>query len=328
MNFSSTVAEYCDISNESNIQFLSICYPYFISNAIFLKSLEITLVILIGFFNILLFKTIYDKQKEKLVFDKILMTIAIVDVFCSFDLTFYHIFTTLRKWPFGKTFCVIWNLFNTSLNTISVFHMLFFTWTILMSVSQPKTYQNNKLIKHPFRVSLIFWLVNFLIWIPVNVGYITSDYKTGQCQINYRPYYIEFFLEFILWFMPLILNAGMLLYFIKVLNEKQRIIVPAKRFSSTINVQQPQQSDQLKLSPSTKLSIIVIVYLLQWLPSCLISMIDSLCKCIPYDVSQATHRLTFTTALTNPISVLVLLNFYNRKRKKSTIIRDITISKF
>ncbi len=104
--------------------------------------------------------------------------------------------------------------------------------------------------------------------------------------------------------------------------------MPAKRFSSTINVQQPQQSDQLKLSPSTKLSIIVIVYLLQWLPSCLISMIDSLCKCIPYDVSQATHRLPFTTALTNPISVLVLLNFYNRKRKKSTIIRDITISKF
>ena len=60
MNFSSAVAEYCNISNESNIQFLSICYPYYISNAIFLKSLEITLVILIGFFNILLFKMIYS----------------------------------------------------------------------------------------------------------------------------------------------------------------------------------------------------------------------------------------------------------------------------
>ena len=56
-------------------------------------------------------KTVENSKRidKKLVFDKILMTIAIVDVFSSFDLIFYHIFTTLRKWPFGKTFCVIWS---------------------------------------------------------------------------------------------------------------------------------------------------------------------------------------------------------------------------
>jgi len=58
-------------------------------------------------------------------------------------------------------------------------------------------------------------------------------------------------------------------------------------------------SQNLNLTPEVKLSIILIVYLVQWFPSCLIWMIQSLCNCVPNDVSTVTYWLTFTVALTD-----------------------------
>ncbi len=65
-----------------------------------------------------------------------------------------------------------------------------------------------------------------------------------------------------------------------------------------------------KLKPETKLTIIILVYLGQWLPSCFIWMIDSLCKCVPNAVSTISYWLTFTVSLTDPILILVLNSNY------------------
>jgi len=70
-----------------------------------------------------------------------------------------------------------------------------------------------------------------------------------------------------------------------------------------------------KLKAETKLPIILIVYLVQWVPSCLIWMINSLCNCVPIGISKITYWLTFTVALTDSI-LLLALNTNFRKGNK------------
>jgi len=303
MNFST--AEFCEYSNETGFRYISICYPYYAFQSCLLTILEIGLGIATVFFNILVFKMIYDKKEKKKVFDQILMSHAIVDgVVGSIDLPIYHTYTTLGKWPFGETFCIMWNSLDSSLNTITILHMLYMSWVRLMSVIEPQTYLQNKIIKHPFIVSLLCWSTGFLIWIPVNIVYITSNYTEGQCSIPFKRDYIEFILTLVSWFLPLITIVCIFLYFIKTLKHKN--IEPA-----TLQAQSNKAKKiKFKSNVETKLSIILIVYLVQWTPSCLIWMIHSLCNCVPNDVSTMTYWLTFTVALTDPILILFLNSNY------------------
>jgi dopamine receptor D1 len=329
MNFS--IKDFCQNSNETGLDYLRICYPYFAFQSILLTILEIGLGVSTIIFNMIVFKMISNKKDKKVVFDQILISHAIVDgVVGGIDLPFYHIYTILGKWPFGETFCIIWNSFDSSLNTITILHMLYMSWVRVMSIIQPKTYLQNKIIKHPFIVSLLCWLTGFLIWIPVNTCYITSNYPDGQCYILYKPVYIQFIITFLTWFLPLIIIVCMLLYLmraLKIKNSKKKIILKSNVSNAvtgftnitkiaTQSVKNNKSNTKKKqLIAETKLSIILIVYLVQWVPSCLIWMIDSLCNCVPIGISKITYWLTFTVALTDSI-LLLALNTNFRKGNK------------
>ena len=100
MNFS--VEDFCQNSNETGLNYLRICYPYFAINSILATILQISLGILTVFFNVFVFKMIYDRKEKKIVFDSILMSHTIVDgTVGGLDLPFFHTFTILGKWPFG-----------------------------------------------------------------------------------------------------------------------------------------------------------------------------------------------------------------------------------
>ena len=227
MNFST--AEFCLNSNESGLNYLRTCYPYFASNDLTSTILEICLGVSTAFFNILVIKMIQDKKEKKVVFDDILMTHAIVDgVVGGIDLPFFHIYTIIGKWPFGKVPCILWNSLDSSINAISIMHMLYMSWVRLMSVIQPKTYLQQKIIKHPIIASLLCWLIGFFVWTPVNIGYITSNYTEGQCNIPYNPVYIQLIITFSTWFLPLIIIVCMLLYLmraLKIKNSKKKIML-------------------------------------------------------------------------------------------------------
>jgi hypothetical protein len=326
MNFSND--EFCQNSNETGLDYLRICYPYFVSKSILLAILEVCLCITTVIFNIIVFKMIYNKKEKKVVFDIILMSHAVVDgVVGGIDLPFYHTYTILGKWPFGEVPCILWNSLDSSINAISILHMLYMSWVRLMSVIQPKTYLQQKIIKHPFIASLLCWLIGFFIWIPVNIGYITSNYTEGQCNIPYQPVYIQFIITFLTWFLPLIIIVCMLLYLmraLKIKNSKKKMILKSNVSNAvtgftnitkiaTQSAKNNKSNTKKKLKAETKLSIILIVYLVQWVPSCLIGMIDSMCKCVPVGITTLTYWLTFTVSLTDPILILGL-NTNFRKR--------------
>jgi len=328
MNFS--IKDFCQNSNETGLDYLRICYPYFVSKSILLTILEMGLGIATVICNMIVFKMINNKKEKKVVFDIILMSHAIVDgVVGGIDLPFYHIYTIIGKWPFGKVPCILWNSLDSSINAISIMHMLYMSWVRLMSVIQPKTYLQQKIIKHPIIASLLCWLIGLFIWTPVNIGYITSNYTEGQCNIPYNPVYIQLIITFSTWFLPLIIIVCMLLYLmraLKIKNSKKKIMLKSNvsnavtGFTNITKIAITQSATNNKsnakkkqLKAETKLSIILIVYLVQWVPSCLIGMIDSMCKCVPVGIITLTYWLTFTVSLTDPILILGL-NTNFRKR--------------
>ena len=106
----------------------------------------------------------------------------------------------------------------------------------------------------------------------------------------------------------------MLLYLMRALtikNSKKKLILQSNvSIFSKKSAKNNKLKPNVKLKAETKLSIILIVYLVQWVPSCLIWMIDSLCNCVPNDISTVTYWLTFTVALTDPILILSLNSNY------------------
>ena len=91
-----TTEEFCQLSNESGLNYLAECYVFYANSTLFGTIFEISLGIFTVFFNLLVMKMIYKKKEKKTVFDRILMAHALVDlVVGGLDLPIYHTYVTL-----------------------------------------------------------------------------------------------------------------------------------------------------------------------------------------------------------------------------------------
>ena len=170
MNVSYELIEYteCDpfSNNDSSSYSLYRCYGYFAKHALASTILELSLGIGTVIANVFTFFLILTRNRKKFVFDKILMAHAIVDfVVGGIDLPIYHIFTMFGYWPFGETFCILWNSLDCSINTIGMLHMLFMSFARVRSITSPKDYHQNVIIKNPSRVCLAIWVISFILWV-------------------------------------------------------------------------------------------------------------------------------------------------------------------
>ena len=168
--------------------------------------------------------------------------------------------------------------------------------------------------------------------------------------MSYQPHYLELILTFTTWFMPLCIIVGCSIFVKKILRQKER-----KRRSSSFTVtnatsfffveaksvgpevQETVFKRRLKLGAQQKLSLMMTIYLVQWVsepknhvvmvtrdsnisfflkvPSCFLWMINSLCGCIPSEVSTPTYWLTFSVAFSDPVLVLLLNPNYNKRSR-------------
>lgn len=313
----------CSISKNTSFNNVYNCYSYFALNSLIETVLEITLGVLSLISNISVIAMIVRKSKHIIVFERIIIAHSLVDIKVScITLPIYHIFSIFNYWPFSKTFCIIWNTIDSSLNTISIFLVLFLAWTRAMSVLKPKNYLNNLLIRKSAKIILLLWITSYLIWSVINYFYISNGYQYGTCKLNYTPKYMEFITTLITWFLPLVLTVCLTVYVMRTLNLKKKSnltklkrsnIEPAENNTSEKNLTKPKtNSIKFHLGPESKLSIIIVIFLIEWSLSCLLWMIDSLCECIPEFILYVTYWLTFTASLTDPILVLVLNSKYKK----------------
>ena len=286
-NNSNQSLTFCSIENENHdLNSFYTCYLFFAKKKLYATILEIALGLATVIANSKLFLMILNKG-DKLVFDKIYMAHIIVDFITGgIDLPIYHIFTSFDYLPFSMMFCILWNSLDNALISVSILHMMYLSWVRIESIRNPKGYLNKNIIMYPFLISLIIWIFGLSFWFTVSYFFISKDYQYGQCYIPYNPVILKFILTFFTYFLPLIIIVIIIIKIIKILHDKQKkknkMILKARKTdlnenSFSINVTSQTEQNLMKkfrLNAEAKMSIIIIVYLIQWVPSSILSMID------------------------------------------------------
>ena len=121
------------------------------------------------------------------------------------DLLIYHIYTIFGYWPFSKIACILWSSLDSSLNLLTLLHMLYLTWARIKSILKPRIYTESFLVKRPYQVLICIWIFSVSVWSSINLTYIWPNYPMDQCYIPYNPPFMEFILDFLLWLIPLFL---------------------------------------------------------------------------------------------------------------------------
>ena len=322
----------CSVQTENDqMNSISSCYLFFVKLNILTTFLEISLCIGTVIVNSKLIWIVLNKN-DKTVFDKIYFCHAIVDlIFGGLDLPFYHIYNSFNFWPFSKIVCILWNTLDNAIITISILHMMFLSWARIESIRDPKEYLNKNIVKHPYISSITIWVMGLAMWFPVNYFYISNNFQYGQCFINYNPLFTNFVFTLFTFFLPLIIIVIMTIHvmrFLRVRQKNKKKIpqitknnISLIKNSSSANAQtRGTKIKRLKLNVQVKMSIIIIVYQIQWIPSSIVWMTDALCKCVPNNISTFIHWLKFTVPFTDPILIIIFnpnysSNHFTKKNK-------------
>lgn len=293
------------------------CYAQHALNNLGLVVLELFLWLGGSIANAFVIYVIWVKS-ERMVFDIILIGHSIVNIgIALIDLPFYHIFTLLNYWPFGRTSCILWNTFDGLLNTTDFLHMLFMSWCRKRSIDTPQMYRSNFLIRNTKTVLFFSWLVSLTLWLAINLNYNDYEPVKRSCNLKFDSNYFSFMLYFSTWFLPLFLILVISLdVYIRLLLKKKNRVQPFKSKAETtsgitsFSQQKRKIKSCFKLDPQSKLTVIIGIYMAQWMPSCIILVTDSFCKCVPDKISLSAYWLTFNVSFTDAICIIILNTKY------------------
>ena len=186
------------------------------------------------------------------------------------------------------------------------------TWVRFRSVKAPNSFERETLIRTPAYVSISIWIIGIVYWTIINISFGFQDFSIS---INFRPSFVEVTFIFFSWFLPLLGVILLGFYMIYILNTRRKKKQTANKMGNKItrlstenlvSILNYMKIKELKLGAQAKFQIIIISYWIQWLPSCIIAMVDPICKCIPLNVSSGIYLLTYTVCLTRSLIILLL----------------------
>ena len=140
--------------------------------------------------------------------------------------------------------------------------------------------------------------------------------KPYDIEADFNPPWISSILNFIMWFVPLIVILYLSLHVMWCLrqimkNKKQTKGGGHKKTTDNESQTLIQKLITLifksRLSAQTKFSIIIFSYWFQWIPPCILTIINPICDhCIQGAFAKTIYWLTFSSCAITPIVVLLL----------------------
>lgn len=260
------------------------------------------------------------KSGKMTVFDKVIIGHAFVDGLTGIiSMPIFHISSLFGYWPLPDIIARLFATYDNNINTTTSLHMLYMSYIRLRSIQSPKHYLNEKLIKRPILMMVSFWAISLTIWIII-VSVFELDEFSLDVAFDRNTQYISLFINFIGWFMPLIL---ILIYSIQTVlflrKRSKRIDHRRKKPEQTVEVETvnirkttvmsrptlpnvPVELNKIKrirkilhFKPQTVFLIIISTYWMQWTPPCILTLIQTLCNnCINSTIFGDIYWLTYT----------------------------------
>ena len=197
------------------------CYSYLCrQNLIQVILVYILFITSIVFNSIILIIIILNRRntllKTKKIFDSILLSQTISNLFNSlFNIPMFHVFFLFKHWSFGSgnTFQTIWIISYESIISIIIFHIFYLSYVRLRSVQNPNGFNFEKIIKKTKFVLASIWIINFVIWIPITIGF--GPIK-DSIEIHFKPVFLKSLINLMRLF-PLIISnilSGLLVWIV------------------------------------------------------------------------------------------------------------------
>jgi hypothetical protein len=305
----------------SSLKFFK-CYQLALINNLLIGSCGILLTISVVITNLFVILLIQNSKKTKNIFDKILIGHALVDLNTGlFNISLKHFVDVFGYWPLHNSLGLAWAIYDLSQHSISVLHMLYISWIRLRSIQMPKTYKTELFAKQPKLIMFLFWLISIIIWTCVVIHYGLYEYNTDLKLTEYNQIlFISLIICFLIFpsLISLIISIKMIIYLkridkrkqnMNVINTTNQVIHAGNLADSKLN------KKKSKLKSSTRYTIIITIFQLQWIPCCLLSLVTPfLNEHLSELINNIINWITNTVCLTDPIVVLILnKNLYLKK---------------
>jgi hypothetical protein len=316
-NTSISLIGYCSLEYISNFEKLISCaYFYGLNN--YAESLAILLIIImVTISNILAIFLLSRKSKTKTVFDKILISHAVMDLITgAIVLPNYFLIATFHFWPLSKGLCMFYVSLDNTMATLCTFHILYMSWVRIRCIKAPKEYTNEASVKYPINVIILMSILTLIFWLPVSIVLVNQFYEDGSCYIEFKPQFLSAIVILFGWIVPVIFIIIITIFIMAILIErktikKARFKATNKDRSSSSSTSNQESFNKAKSkfisNPQVKLSIIISAFCIQYLPYSLVWLIVTFCnECVSDLLFEITYLMTFSASFTNPFILLVL----------------------
>jgi hypothetical protein len=262
------------------------------------------------------------KSGQMNVFDKVIIGHAFVDGLTGIiSMPIFHVTSLFGYWPLTDIIAKVFATYDNNINTTTSLHMLYMSYIRLRSIQSPKHYLNEKLIKRPILMMVSFWAISLTIWIII-VSVFELDEFSLSVAFDRNTQYISLFINFIGWFMPLMLifyfsvetmiflrkrsrritnlrrvnipeNASITVITKRVITSKKTTVTSPNEKTKTNKIKRMKNFFYFK--PQTVFLIIISTYWMQWTPPCILTIIQTFCdSCINSIVFGDIYWLTYT----------------------------------
>ena len=298
------------------------CLKYFLIKSLPLTIISFSIVIISTLTNLILIYLLIKKNCTQIVFDRILLSHAFVDLLTNlFDLPVYHIIIIFNTFPFNRITCFYYLTMDNCTSTIEILHFFYMSYARIRCVLAPKLYQNEFLILQSNRILASIWAMCVIFWTALVYIYSIKDFEEGMCNLNFKYPYAGIIYILIGYYFPLLFTIGATIFVILVIKTKlflnnQYSIRSSKsrRLTNKQNSLLNSISTHLFKSPQMKLAIISFVFVVCYFPSATILLINAF-KGRTAVRFNYTDILAFSASMWNPILILTLsYKFFIKKR--------------
>ena len=322
-NFSTEPFNYsiCLVVHElSSITEFFTCLKYLLPSQPLVTTIY-SICLIIGSFvlNLSLLFLLWTKT-EVTVFDKIIFSHACIDfLMCFIDYPFMVLPVYFNYWPFSQSMCIAWIAYDNGLSSLEILTFLLMSWMRIRCILAPRSYLNDLIVKHVYKFIIPMWLVILTLWSCASTFMLLKNFDQSFCNIVFDLESISISVLIVCFLGPLCLVVVATI-FIDIVIFKKKMALRYATNSDTSDRNQPngtRSSNVLtrkatitrffKVSPQLKLTIIIAVFCIQYMPYYITWLTSILCPdCVSMDLYNVLSLLAYFPSIVNPVVMLTL----------------------
>nr|XP_021328051.1 trace amine-associated receptor 13c-like [Danio rerio] len=272
------------------------------------------------FLNLLVIISISHFKKLHTPTNMIILSLAVNDLFIGLVMPVEAIRLIETCWYFGDTFCGLYLLFVSLLMAASIGNLVLIAVDRYVAVCHPLIYQQKITITKTLMIICLSWacLSAYIIAIAINNGYFDTSPRTDKCygecllMISFSWFVTDLFMSFIF---PCTLIMMLYLRIFYVVHQQVKVINSLMKGGKCLKEGSVKRKSESKAALT--LGIIVLVYLLCYIPFCICSL--------TVNSSTAINVLIWVVYSNSGLNPLVYALFYPWFKKTAKLILTLKI---